>query len=339
MRVLLVVNPAASSVRADVTSEVFDVLRRRHEVTRVETAGRGDATRIARTAAEEGFGCVAVLSGDGTLNEVANGLVGGEVVLAPLPGGSTDVFARSIGLPRRAHHAAAVVADALSGGRSESIGVGRVFADGHPGRVFLCHVGVGWDAALVAEVERRRRLGRRATVALYTWAGVRTYAGYEDRRQPRLTASVLHSGPTAPTGSTRPSTPDETAMGDEPVPGCFALVQNSDPYTFVGPLPLRVAPLVDRHAGLQVTTLRSLTAPVLLRSMLAAASGRGVRAGRAVSVRSGATGVRIAALGAPAVESASAGVVPYQVDGDHLGDAEVLRFEHSPGALRVIDPR
>lgn len=312
MRVMLIVNPTATAVTPRRVGEVLHVLGRRHEVTVAETSERGDAARIARASADSGSSGIIVLGGDGTLNEAANGIVGSKVVLAPLPGGSTNVFARNIGLPRRILDAAGSVSDALSAGRSQRIGVGRVQADDRDPRVFVCHLGIGWDASLVAEVERHRRLERRATVALYTWAGLRTFVGYGDRRRPRLVAS----------------------SGDEHVSGCFTLVQNSDPYTYVGPLPLRVAPSADRHGGLAATTLATLTAPVLLRALAAAATGRGVRAGPSIRVSSDLDSITVRSRGAGDDDDP----LPYQIDGDHMGDARIIAIDRVSDALRVIDP-
>src|SRR4249920_1313321 len=70
----------------------------RHRLEVAETYRRGHATRLARAAAREGMDAVVVLAGDGTLNEAADGLAGSQTALAPLPGGSTNVFARAIGV-------------------------------------------------------------------------------------------------------------------------------------------------------------------------------------------------------------------------------------------------
>ena len=71
-----------------------------HDVTTAETSRRGNATRLAQDAAAAGYDAVVVLGGDGTLNEAANGLAGSDTALATLPGGSTNVFARTLGIAR-----------------------------------------------------------------------------------------------------------------------------------------------------------------------------------------------------------------------------------------------
>ena len=98
MRVLLVVNPAASSVTTRARVGVEHILREAFPTDTVETIRRGHAVELTRDAVREAYDVVAVLAGDGTLNEAAGGLAGSDVALAPLPGGSTNVFARTLGI-------------------------------------------------------------------------------------------------------------------------------------------------------------------------------------------------------------------------------------------------
>ena len=98
MRLLLIVNETATAVTARRRVLVQRVLGADHKLEVEETSRRGHATRIARGAALDGVEAVAVLAGDGTLSEAADGLAGTSTALAPLPGGSTNVFARSLGV-------------------------------------------------------------------------------------------------------------------------------------------------------------------------------------------------------------------------------------------------
>lgn len=326
MHLLLVVNSTASAVTDRRRSEVEQHLATGHDLDIVTTTHRGHATEIAAAAVANGIDGVAVLGGDGTLNEVANALVGTDCVLAPLPGGSTNVFARSIGLPRRAAVAAATTARALSERSIQRIAVGEVTAERGSARAFLCHTGVGWDAALVAEVERRRDgARRRATIPLFIGAGLRTFARGYDRRHPHFRV-----GP--PAAADR-STVDD-AEDDRPEvidDAMFTLVMNSDPYTFLGPRPFRVAPGADRRSGLVVVTLRDMRSNAFLRTV-SQALGRGVRPGRTVDVQEHVDAIDIECL------ASRPDGVPYQVDGDHLGATRHLRFRHRPDALRVVNP-
>jgi hypothetical protein len=99
VRLLLIVNTTASSVTARGHVVIQKALSADHDVSVAETNRRGHARRLAQGAANDGVDVVVCLGGDGTLNEVANGLAGSNTALAPLPGGSTNVFARTIGLP------------------------------------------------------------------------------------------------------------------------------------------------------------------------------------------------------------------------------------------------
>ena len=309
MEVLLVVNDTASSVTPERRDEVERRLAQRHDVRLATTTHRGHATELARAAVAGGVDCVAVLGGDGTLNEAANGLVGTGCVLAPLPGGSTNVFARSIGLPNNPVRAAERVSLTLERGRTERITVGEVTASRGEGvvaaRTFLCHVGIGWDAVLVERVERRGHLKRHATVPLYAWAGIEAFFSGYDRRHPHMAVTV--AGRTVPDAY-------------------FALVMNSDPYTFAGRRPFRVVPSTGRHSGLGVATLTSLALPVFLRAA-AQALGRGLRPDRHVWIDEDVAELEVVALDAP---------LPFQVDGDHLGSAERLRFRSVPDGLSIV---
>src|SRR5687767_3800170 len=138
MKVLLLVNSSASSVTARSRVVIQKALAADHEVTLAETTRRGHASHLARGAAATGTEVVVVLGGDGTLNEAANGLAGTACALAPLPGGSTNVFARTIGLPNDPIESVGVLLEALEHRSIRSVGLGSV-----DGRYFLFHLGLG----------------------------------------------------------------------------------------------------------------------------------------------------------------------------------------------------
>src|SRR5262245_46884653 len=142
MKVLLLVNSSASSVTVRSRVVIQKALSADHEVTLAETSRRGHATRLAQHAAGSGTDVVVVLGGDGTLNEAANGLARTRCALAALPGGSTNVFARTIGLPNDPIEATSVLLDSMAAGSIRRVGLGSV-----EGRFFLFHVGIGFDAA------------------------------------------------------------------------------------------------------------------------------------------------------------------------------------------------
>jgi diacylglycerol kinase family enzyme len=302
--VLLVVNPSASSVTARRQVIIRALLAAEHDVTTVETNRRGHATKHALDAARSGTEVIVVLGGDGTLNEVANGIVGTDCALAALPGGSTNVFARALGLPDEPVDAALVLAESLRSGRIRRVGVGSV-----NGRYFLFHVGIGWDAALVEEVERRSELKRYASHPLFIYAGLRTFFRTYDRTKPHF--SVIHA--------------DGTRVDD----GYFDICLNLNPYTFVGTRPFNVAPDAQLDRGLTNVCLRSMrTLPFLGLIARALGDGRRVAGSPAVDYRPDLDGATIEAHGS----------VPYQVDGDYLGEIDRLELRHHPDAMRLVVP-
>jgi diacylglycerol kinase family enzyme len=309
VRVLLIVNSSASSVTARGRVVITKALSADHDVTVAETTRRGHATRLAQGAAAEGVDVVVVLGGDGTLNEAANGLAGSDTALAPLPGGSTNVFARTLGLPDDPIEATGVLLDALAHDSFRRVGLGSV-----NGRYFLFHVGIGFDAAVVAQVERRGSLKRWANHVLFGWAALDTWVRHYDRGRPHFSVRV-------------PGTP---TIDD----ALFTVCLNTDPYTFVGTRPFTLAREATLDRGLAVVTLRTLDAVPLVGVLLSAlGSGTRLRRSRHVSHLVDVTEVMIDSyLPRP-------GPVPYQVDGDYLGDLDRLEIRHEPEVLRLVIPR
>src|SRR5438105_6693823 len=184
MKLLLLVNASASAVTARGRVVIQKALSADHDVTVAETSRRGHASRLAQGAAADGYDVVAVLGGDGTLNEAANGLAGTRTALGVLPGGSTNVFARTIGVVDDPIEASAQLLSALDRGATRRIGLGTV-----NDRYFLFHVGMGFDAAVVEQVERRSTIKRFASHPLFVYAGFATWFRHYDRSRPRLTVS------------------------------------------------------------------------------------------------------------------------------------------------------
>lgn len=304
MRIHLVVNPSASSVTARGRVVIAKALAADHDVTVVETVRRGHATKLARAAAEDGADVVVVLGGDGTLNEAANGLAGTTTALAALPGGSTNVFARTLGLPDDPIEATGSLLDALAADSIRRIGLGSV-----NGRYFLFHTGIGFDAAVVAAVERQGSLKRWANHVLFGWAAVVTWVRGYDRSRPRFAVHV----------------PGRADVAD----AMFTVCLNTDPYTFVGTRPFTLAPETTLEGPLTLITLRSLDLVPLAR-ILGSALGSGARLRRD----------RLVAFETDVVtaEIDGFGPVPYQVDGDYLGDIEQLSLRHEPEVLSLVVP-
>jgi diacylglycerol kinase family enzyme len=302
--VLLLVNASASSVTARARVVIRKALAADHEVSLAETSRRGHARRLAQGAAASGAEVVAVLGGDGTLNEAANGLAGTGTALAVLPGGSTNVFARTIGLPNDPVEATGVLLEALAADRIRPVGLGTV-----EGRYFLFHTGIGFDAAVVREVERRGALKRWAGHPLFVGATLVTWLRHYDRSRPRMAV--------------------ELPGGERVDDGYFTVVLNTSPYTYLGERPLHVAPEATLERGLACLVVRRLDLRTTL-ALAGSALGTGHRARTAPWSRY--------ATDLPGLRVVGHGPVPYQVDGDYLGEAESLTFGHEPGVLRVVLP-
>lgn len=316
MKLLLIVNASASSVTARARVVIQKSLSADHDLAVAETSRPGHATRLAQGAAARGADAVIVLGGDGTLNEAANGLAGTACALGVLPGGSTNVFARTIGMTNDPIEATGELLGALSNGDGgiRRVGLGKV-----NGRRFLFHVGIGFDAAVVSQVEKRSAIKRYLGHAFFAYTALATWATGYDRRNPHFSA-VLHAA-----GGR------EVQVDD----GFFAIVMNTNPYTFVGERPFNLAPGTGLDTPLSAVVIRSLGAFTILR--LAAAAIRAPAEGGArpavVEQR------RVTAMRDVTRATVSArGTVPYQVDGEPLGDAETLELGWEPDCLRLVVP-
>lgn len=298
------VNSFASSVTARNTVVVHRVLARDHEVQLVETNRRGHATRFAQDAARRGVDLVVAFGGDGTLNEVATGVAGTATALGVLPGGSTNVFARTLGMPNDPVAAVQLLAAGLAGPDAiRPIGLGRV-----NGRFFCFHTGVGYDAAVVRAVEERAAIKRWAGHPLFIWAALDTWLRRYDRRRPHFCVHV---------------------PGAEPIlDGYFAVVLNTNPYTYLGNRPLDLSPAATLERPLVVVTFRTMRASAIIGSLAGALRGGGVKPSAHLARHDEVHDVIVD----------SDRPFPYQVDGDYLGETTSLHFEHVPDAVRLAFP-
>ena len=304
VRVLLLVNSSASSVTARSRVVIQKALSADHDVTMAETNRRGHATRLAKGAVADGVDVVVVLGGDGTLNEAANGLAGSDTALAALPGGSTNVFARTIGLPDDPVEATGALIEALAARSIRRVGLGSV-----NGRYFLFHVGLGFDAAVVQQVERRASWKRYASHALFVFAAFDTAIRHYDRSRPRLAMRF----------------PDGSIVDDVYQGAVF----NSNPYTYIGPLPFNFAPDASLDRPFATVAIRTLNMATIL-GLFGSALRTGARIRRHPKVDYRVDVASVVATGF--------GPFPYQVDGDYLGEASELTFVYEPDALALVIP-
>ena len=305
MRLLLIVNPTASSMTPRRRVRVQHLLGQHHRLEVSETYRRGHATRLARNAAREGIDVVVVAAGDGTLNEAADGLIGTQTALAPLPGGSTNVFARSLGIKNSIMPAADQLVASLEARSTRRIGVGEA-----NGRHFLFHLGCGYDAEVIEQVERRPWVKRWFAHPVFAVAAVTTFFRGYDRRRP--TFEVFDG--------------DGKRIDD----GFYAVVSNTKPYSFFGPRPL----LVTNEAGLDRALALTMFTRMEVGPTLSAAGSAMVRGKRLA--RNDAV-VQRADLDALTFE-AHHGPFPWQVDGEYLGEVERVEVRYVADALNVVVP-
>lgn len=303
MRALLVVNPKATTTSARSRDVLAGALRSEVELEVGYTRRRGHAGPLAQEAAAAGVGLIVALGGDGTVNEVVNGLMAVDEkerpALAVVPGGSTNVFVRALGLPREWSEATGVLLQALREGRSRTIGLG--LADD---RYFTFCAGLGLDAAVVRRVERARLRGRRSTPLLYMRSTVSEYLFERHRRSMSLEVPG------------EPAEPELSTM----------IIQNTAPWTYIGDRPVNASPDASFESGLDVLALRGLRVTATARTIAQILSLDGDPQGRQV------------ARWHDLAEFTVTSTMPqaFQVDGDYLGEREKVRFSSVPNALRVI---
>ena len=303
MRILLIVNSFATSVNPRNTVYVHQHLARHHDVQVVETNERGHATRFAKDAAARGLDAVFAFGGDGTLNEVATGLAGSDTALAMLPGGSTNVFVRSLGISNDPMEALTQLLGGIERDEIERVSLGQA-----NGRYFTFHAGIGYDAAVVEQVERRPSLKRFIGQPLFAWSALRQWFMLYDRKYPHFTLNV--DGRKIPNGY-------------------FAVVLNTNPYTYVGKYPINLSAAAALEKKLVVVTFRKMTSPLMLRTLYRALRTDGVAATSGIDI---ATDVERVTIEFPAP-------FPYQLDGDYLGDTTSLEITHCPEVLKLVRPR
>ncbi len=303
-RMLVIVNPYATTVSDRLKNLVVYALQGRYDVEAVDTERREHATQITREAASEGYDVVVAFGGDGTVNEAANGLIGSDTPLTCLPGGSTNVVCRTLGIPNDVVDATEHLLRMADEFAPRLIDTGRV-----NGRHFVFSSGIGLDASVADRVDSHPKLKARLTEWYYTYAAIATFNRRYLVKPPRV--RVTHDG-----GELR---------------GVTAIVQNSDPFTYFGARPIRVGRDVSFDSGtLSVTVLKRAT-PLEIGPIIAR-----VFSGRPTAVANHRQVESLTGLHEFRVESEEGGTFPLQVDGDFVGEFEAADFDVRPQSLSVV---
>lgn len=306
MRGLLIVNGHATSMTGTVADLAVRSLAGLVDLDIERTQYRGHARDLA---AATDAGLIIVHGGDGSVNEVVNGVMSrpsaggrGQPVIAIIPGGGANVLARSLGLPVDAAAAIQRLREALVADRYRTIGLGLA-----GDRYFTFSAGLGWDAEVVGEVDRLRGEGHRESPALFLRTMVRTYFHGTERRRPALTLE---------------------RDGEPPVSDLFmTIITNRSPWTYLNSRAVLPVPRPDFSSGLDVLALRRLR----LMGIVAAV-------GQMLYIRSRPPRGRdlLTVLGSETLTVRSARPIALQVDGEYLGETEAVKFQFAPHSLRVM---
>jgi diacylglycerol kinase family enzyme len=302
-RMLVIVNPYASTVSDRLKSLVVYALEGRYDVDAVDTEGRGHATEICREAAMEGYDVVVAFGGDGTVNEVVNGLAGTGTPLTCLPGGATNVYCRVLGIPGEIVDATEHLLGLADDWRPRRVDVATV-----NGRVFTFSSGIGLDASVVKRVDAHPRLKARAGEYYFTYAAVTTFLRQYVFSPPRL----------------------EVMAGDRRLQGVTSIVQNATPFTYFAKRPIELAEGTDLHSASLAGVVLRRANPLDMPTIAWRAFARRARMARHRQVESyeGLDEVRVRSIdGRP---------VPLEVDGDYVGDLTEAEYGIVPGGLTVV---
>jgi diacylglycerol kinase family enzyme len=302
-RMLIIVNPYATTVSDRLKHLVVYALRGSYQVHAVETEARDHATELCRDAAREGYDVVVAFGGDGTVNEAANGLVGSNTPLTCLPGGRANVYCRMLGIPVDLVDATEQLLRLADDWRPRHVDLGYVGE-----RKFLFSAGAGLDASVVERVDAHPRMKQRFGEWYYAAVALRTFNRRYLLNPPRL----------------------EADLGEEQVSGVTVIVQNAMPYTFFGERPVQLgegSTLTSADlSGVVLKRANAIDAPTLLWRALAK-QPHFVRH-RQVRPFGGLDRLR--------VRSADDRVLPLQVDGDYIGEAHEAEFGVLPQSLLVV---
>ena len=302
-RMLIIVNPYATTVSDRLKNLVVYALRGSYEVDAIDTEARDHATELTRDAAREGYDVVVAFGGDGTVNEAANGLAGSDTPLTCLPGGRANVYCRMLGIPADVVDATEHLLRIADDWRPRRVDLGDV-----NGRKFTFSAGVGLDASVVERVDAHPRLKARLGEWYYTVTGVNTFTRRYLVHPPRL----------------------EAMLGDERIVGVSAIIQNAAPYTYFGSRPVEMAEGASLSSGDLAGLVLERARPTDVPTIIWRALSKRARVTRHRHVHP-FSGVRELTL-----RSLDDRPLPLQVDGDYIGEVSEATFGVTPRGITVV---
>ncbi len=303
-RMLVIVNPYATTVSDRLRNLVVYALQSRYAVEAIDTEKKDHATQITREAAQEGYDVVVAFGGDGTVNEAANGLAGSDTPLTALPGGSANVWCRTLGIPNDVVDATEHLLRMADDFQPRRVDLGRVNE-----RCFVFASGVGLDASVVERVDAHPYRKARFGAWYYSAAAVAIF-----NRRYLVNPPVVR-----------------VRSGERTLTGVTVIVQNSDPFTFFRTRPIRVIEPAGLETGsLSVAVLKRATVwelPTLIPRLLSS---------RARTVMSHRQVEPLGQLQELTVESIDERPFPVQVDGDFIGEFDAVEYRALPGGLVAV---
>ena len=311
-RMLVIVNPYATTVSDRLKNLVVYALQGRYQVEAVSTEAQNHATEIGREAVDGGYDVVVAFGGDGTLNEVAHGLAGTDVPVTMLPGGRTNVVCRSLGIPGDVVDATEHLLGLADDFEPRKIDLGLA-----SGRHFVFACGSGLDAMVVKRVDAHPKLKSRFGEWYYTYAAVTGFNRHYLVGTPALLRLRSEHGE---------------------VEGITTVAQNSDPFTYFGQREVRVCEGAAFDNGtLSVAMLKRAALhdiPTLMARCLAKSNRYRAVNHRQIRHFEGLREARIDSL----TTDANGETVPFpvEVDGDYIGDHTSLELGIEPGALTIV---
>jgi len=302
-RMLIIVNPYATTVSDRLRHLVVYALQGRFEVDAVDTEARGHAIELCREAAHEGYDVVVAFGGDGTVNEAANGLLGSPTPLCCLPGGSANVFAKMLGIPGDVVDATEHLLAMADDWRPRKVDLGVV-----NGRCFTFASGLGLDASVVERVDAHPRMKARLGPYFFMWMALSTLLRRYLLSPPRM----------------------QVQARGETFDGVTAIVQNGPPFTYFQDRPIEIVEGAALDSGALAGGVLHRATPLSMTGIAWRAFSPRARVGAHRQV----TG--LANLREMVVRSADERPLPLEVDGDYLGEVTEARYSIMPRALNVI---
>ncbi|MDQ3964233.1 MAG: diacylglycerol kinase family lipid kinase [Actinomycetota bacterium] len=299
-QVLLISNARAGSVSERAREVIVKALQADFKLDVAHTNHRDHATELAQDAVDRGFDAVVAFGGDGTVNETAQGLVATDVALGIIPGGTTNVMARTLGVPRDPIEATAFVGERLRSQSTRRIGVGRVNA-----RYFLFCAGIGLDAEVVRRMEASPRAKRAGTEWRYLRHALNTAFTRYRGADPEIVVEV-----------------DDA----DPYRALLCVCANARPFTYFKNLPVDVCPQASLDKRLDMFALdrvSTLTIPRIAWGVLMSRAHVGWKHGHYHH-------------DVPGASWRASRPMPVQVDGDYIGEWDRAVVRSVPDALSIL---